>query len=49
MTHQFSIHDAENAFKVYADHTDDIIKAVIDLSPWENNNGHKLNGKNKSD
>jgi len=46
ITHQFSIEDAEDAFKAYADHADGIIKAVIDLSPWENKNGYKLNGEN---
>ena len=43
VTHSFSIDDAEEVFNMYADHEDGILKAVIDLSPWENNNGHKLN------
>jgi threonine dehydrogenase-like Zn-dependent dehydrogenase len=43
VTHSFSINDAEEAFNMYTDHEDGILKAVIDLSPWENNNGHKYN------
>ncbi len=45
ITHQLPIQEAEHAFKIYADHADGVIKAAIDLSPWENSNGFKKTGK----
>jgi len=34
ITHRLTVQDAEKAFKMYADHSDGICKAIIDFSHW---------------
>jgi threonine dehydrogenase-like Zn-dependent dehydrogenase len=39
VTHRFPIREAAKAFTLYERHEDQIIKAVLDASGWETNDG----------